>query len=29
MARRNHQAWGPVGQSAVGTDIAVGVTEGD
>jgi hypothetical protein len=28
MARRNHQAWGAVGQSAAGTDMAVDVTEG-
>jgi hypothetical protein len=28
VARRNHQAWGPVGQSAARTDMAVGVTEG-
>jgi hypothetical protein len=28
VARRNHQAWGPVGQSATGTDMAVGVNEG-
>jgi hypothetical protein len=28
MARQNHLAWGPVGQSAAKTDMAVGVTEG-
>jgi hypothetical protein len=28
MARQNHQAWGLVGQSIAGTDMAVGVTEG-
>jgi hypothetical protein len=28
VARRNHQAWGAVGQSAVGTDMSVDVTEG-
>jgi hypothetical protein len=28
VARQNHQAWGPVGQSAAGTDMAVGVTKG-
>ena len=28
VARRNHQAWGAAGQSAAGTDMAVGVTEG-
>jgi hypothetical protein len=28
VARRNHQAWGPMGQSAAGTDMAVGMTEG-
>jgi hypothetical protein len=28
VAWRNHQAWGLVGQLAVGTDIAVSVTEG-
>jgi hypothetical protein len=25
---QNHQAWGPMGQSAARTDMAVGVTEG-
>jgi hypothetical protein len=28
VARRNHQAWGAVGQSAARTDMAVDVTEG-
>jgi hypothetical protein len=28
VARRNHKAWGAVGQSAPGTDMAVNVTEG-
>jgi hypothetical protein len=28
VARRNHQAWRVVGQSAVGTDMAVDVIEG-
>jgi hypothetical protein len=28
MARRNHQVWGATGQSATGTDMAVGVTKG-
>jgi hypothetical protein len=28
VAQRNHQAWGPVGQSAAGVDMAVSVTEG-
>jgi hypothetical protein len=28
VARQNHQAWGAVGQSAAGTDMAVDVTEG-
>jgi hypothetical protein len=28
VARRNHQAWGAMGQSAVGKDMAVDVTEG-
>jgi hypothetical protein len=28
VARRNHQAWGAMGQSAAGTDMAVDVTEG-
>jgi hypothetical protein len=28
VARRNHQAWGAVGQSAAGLDMAVDVTEG-
>jgi hypothetical protein len=28
VARRNHQAWGAVGQSAAGTDMSVDVTEG-
>jgi hypothetical protein len=28
VARRNHQAWGPMGQSAAGTYMAVGMTEG-
>jgi hypothetical protein len=28
VVQRNHQVWGPVGQSATETDMAVGVTEG-
>ena len=28
VARRNHQAWGAVGQSAARKDMAVDVTEG-
>jgi hypothetical protein len=28
VARQNHQAWGATGQSAAGTYMAVGVTEG-
>jgi hypothetical protein len=28
VARRNHQAWGAVGQSATGTDMLVDVIEG-
>jgi hypothetical protein len=28
VAQRNHQVWGPVGQSALGTDMVVDVTEG-
>jgi hypothetical protein len=28
VARLNHQAWGAVGQSAAGTDMAVSMTEG-
>jgi hypothetical protein len=28
VARRNHQAWGAMGQSVAGIDMAVDVTEG-
>jgi hypothetical protein len=28
VAQRNHHAWGAAGQSATGTDVVVGMTEG-